>query len=142
MKTPKRRKQIKKSIIAGLACFIFVFLICTGILHGKGLAVSPASYTWEIRRFGEKVKMPMGIMIINRSEKKCLYRLRAKIPEVKKVSTDVDAVSIQSLKAEWVSFDEPLIEVLPQSSKEVSVYIKIPEIFTKPAGFQNTDSDP
>lgn len=125
----EKRKLGEKFIVVGLSCFVFVFLIFISILHGKGLAVSPASYTWEVSRFGEKVKMPVGIMIINQSKKKCFYRLRAKTPEEIDVRTDVEF--IEGVKAEWVSFDEPLIEVLPQSLKEVSVYIKIPKILNK-----------
>jgi len=125
----KKRKLVKKSIVVGLACFISMFLIFISSLHGKGLAVSPASYTWELRRFGEKVKMPVGIMIINQSKKKCLYRLRTKTP--KEIDAGTDVGFMERLKAEWVSFDEPLIEVLPQSAREVSVYIKIPKRLNK-----------
>ncbi len=108
----------------------FFSLILSGLfytteVYGKGLEVSPSSYTWENVTIGAKVKCPINILITNKSEYVASYTLRTVNPSELNVNLSDGFEELPS--KEWISFSVKRLAIGPGESKQVEIFINIPK---------------
>ncbi len=111
-------KIIKSQLILGL-----ILLEITSV-WGKGLSVSPASYTWSNVKIGTLVRCPASITIKNESSELRSYTLRILRPGEVNVQVSDGFKDLPSKK--WISFDSKRIAINPGEWVEVGMSVEIP----------------
>lgn len=116
--------MFKKRLGLAITGMIAACLFLNSPLFAKGLKVSPSSYHWKGVELGEESRMPVSITIINDSDHTRYYHLRTRVPA--EIGASVEKNTDVLPDAEWVSFDNVMVEVPARGSKEVHLFIKIP----------------
>lgn len=114
-------KNLRFKVILGL---ILMAIITGHGAWGKGLSVSPASYTWINVNVGIPVRCPSSIMIRNESNEPRSYTLRALRPDEANIKVSDGFKELPSKK--WISFNRKRISINPGEWVEVRMSIVIP----------------
>jgi len=115
-------KFVKYILFSG--CILLGILQVKGI-YGKGLQVSPSSYTWHNVVLGIEVKCPVNVLIKNESEYSKSYTLRVVNPS--EINVDIPNGSKELPSKKWISFNTKRIAIGPGESKQVAMLINIPD---------------
>jgi len=103
---------------------IAVCLILTYSVGSKGLEVAPPLCRFNVQA-GIYSELPVPIRIFNNSSIARTYILQAKTPAA--INTAIDQGFEEVLDTSWVAFETSELDVLPQTTSEVSVYINVPK---------------
>lgn len=103
---------------------ITICLILTYAAYAKGLEVFPPLCRFNVQA-GIKSELPVPIEIFNNSSTVRTYTLQAKTPS--SVNAEVDPGFEEILETIWVVFETSELDVMPQTTSEVRVFITVPK---------------